>query len=823
MSIFRLERFFHPKSIAVIGASQAAGTVGRAVLTNLVEGGFSGRLALVNPKYAEIDGRPCLPSVTALDFAPELAVVATPAAEIEAVLQHLGQLGTQAVILCADSKREGPEQTAAQLARLAALARRYRMRILGPDSFGLFAPHAQAFPAYAATRPAPGDIALITQSGTMMSTICAWAEAHGNGLSGAVSVGSAIDVDLGDALDYFALDPRTKTILLVFDQLTEARKFLSAARAASLTKPVIAMHVGRHRGTVVNGVSDERVYEAALKRAGVLTVDSLGALFDAAETLSNVKPFVGGRLAVITNGLAPGILALDRLYDLDGTPAVLGAGTIAKLGAMLPNRWTAGNPVDLVCDADGERYARAFAAVIDDPGVDAVLAVHAPTALGQSRGCAEGLIAAVEAYRKRVVPAKPVFATWFGDQSVADLFTAAHIALHDMPSGAVTGFMHVVRYVEGRDAAMQAIQPDPVERDIDPRPARAIVSAALARGETRLGEYVARSLVASYHLPGADSAMAPPVGGDTLDLAIVVSEHPLFGPVVTLRRGGKVGSVLRDRAVALPPLDRSVARALLADTRAGALIAAKGRHAIDAVVSALIATGQLLADLPELRGLEIECRIDAEGALHVTSAGAEIAPLGKASGSAGGHPRFAIRPYPRDWERDETLADGTAVEIRPLRPQDEAIYAAYLKSISPEDLRLRFFSPVKEFTRAFIARMLHLDYARSMAFCAIAKESGQMLGIVRLHADPDHETGEYAILVRSSEKGKGLGLALMQRMIDYARADGLRYVKGQVLTENRAMLAMCARLGFRIENDADDVDIRLVSLTIDNGRPLAAE
>jgi acetyltransferase len=301
------------------------------------------------------------------------------------------------------------------------------------------------------------------------------------------------------------------------------------------------------------------------------------------------------------------------------------------------------------------------------------------------------------------------------------------------------------------------------------------------------------------------------------ELIVGVADDPTFGPVMVFGQGGTAVEIIDDKALALPPLDLDLARGLIARTRVSRILKAyRNVPAADerAIELLLVKLAQLVADFPELRDIDLNPVLADETGVIAVDARIAVAPLRGGRRGPSGHPRFAIRPYPKQWERHLTLPDGKTVLARPIRPEDERLYPDFLAMVTQEDLRLRFFAPVKEFTHPFIARFTQIDYARAMAFIAIEEATGAMLGVVRLHADADYQSGEYAILVRSDLKGHGLGWQLMQVLIEYARAEGIHAIRGQVLQENTTMVDMCRRLGFHLEPDPDDPSVVIVRLTL---------
>jgi acetyltransferase len=901
VSTYRLDRLFAPRSIALVGGSPRPASLGRVILQNLRQSGFSGPIAVVNPRHGEIDGTPTTASIAALPFVPDLAVLATPPRTIPGLVAEAGAKGVPAAVIVSAGLGHGPGSWA-EAARLAA--RQHGLRIVGPNSLGVVVPRAGLGASFAAHVPKPGDLALLSQSGAVAAGLMEWAAKRAFGFSAIVSLGDKIDVDFGDCLDYFALDRATRAILIYVESISTARKFMSAARAASRVKPVVVVKSGRHAqgakaaATHTGALAgSDAVYDAAFRRAGLLRVFDLDELFAATETLGRLQSLAGNRLSILTNGGGVGVLAVDRLVDLGGVLADLSPALRQRLDAVLPPAWSGGNPVDIIGDADAGRYAAALEAILNDRDSDAVMVINVPTALASANDSAQAVVATVAATHARSTLRKPVFAVWLGEDPVAaGLFDAARIPHYGTEADAVGGFMHLVRYAEARAAAMETPPSLPEAFTPDVEAGRAVVAAAVAEGRPWLDPLEIGSLLAAYRIPvtptvlaaDADAAagaatrflaehgsvavkiLSPDIvhksdiGGVRLNLAseaavreaaagilararaaqpsariagvtvqpmVVrpksreliagIADDATFGPIVAFGAGGTAVEVVDDKALALPPLDLKLAHDLIKRTRVSRMLAAYRdvpAADVEAVALVLVKLAQLAADLPQVRELDLNPLLVDPSGVIVLDARVAVAPFERL-GQAQGHPRFAVRPYPKEWERQTTLQDGTPIVVRPVRPEDEAMFREFFTHVTNDDLRLRFFSAVKDFSHAFIARLTQLDYARAMAFVAIETASGAMLGAVRLHADVNHDSAEYAILVRSDLKGKGLGWLLMLTMIDYARADGLQQVEGQVLRENPTMLAMCAKLGFHIEDDPDEPDLKRVTLPI-NATPV---
>ena len=892
MSTRQLDRAIQPKSVALVGASDRPGSRGRATLDNIVASGFPGAIHLVNPHHSEIDGRPCYPNLAAIPEVPDLVIVATPKENVVAAVNEAADISAGAVIVMTKDPTPGADSLFEQL---RAIARKRDIRILGPNS-RMVAPRIKLNASLSALPVASGDLAVISQSYTVLYAIIAWGCAHQVGFSGMVSLGDMADVDFDDLLDFYALDPMTRAILLYVEHLEDAKGFMSAARAASRVKPVIVVRSGRHEASRRGGThagnlaTADDVYDAAFRRAGLLRVPDIDALFDAAEALGRVKPFTGERLAVVTNGRGVGYLAIDQLLDLGGKLADISPATSEALKPLMPESWAGGAPVELPGDTQPEQFGQGLSTVLQDRANDAVLVIHAPNVLIDSRQMALAAVEAVKKHRRSSISPKPVFAMWYGaDDETNRIFEDARIPHYER--GAVSGFMHMVKWRKAREALMAAPPSLPVDFAPNTSKARAVIAQAVSRGHEWLAPVEISALLEAYDIPIAPARLArspeeaaevarlvlgryggcvvkimsrdiihkSDIGGVALDqrsieqvvdttrrmlervameapharvdgvtihpmvrrpnareLVMGVTDDPTFGPVIVFGRGGKAVEVINDKALALPPLDLSLARSLIEQTQVvRALRDYRDVPAadIDAVALLLVKISQLSADVPEIRELELNPVLaDCDGVV-VVDARIAVAPF-KGRAGATGNPRFAVAPYPKAQERRTTLKNGTSVQLRPVRPEDEEMYKVFFTHVSAEDIRLRFFGPVKEFSHAFIARLIQIDYARSFVSVAVEEATGLMLGVVRLMLDADHEKGEYAILLRSDMKGQGLGWKLMKYMIEFSRADGVHEIEGQVLSENGPMLSMNQALGFKIMDDPNEHGVKKVVLDL---------
>jgi acetyltransferase len=426
MSVRNFGKLFQPNSVALIGASDRPGSVGWVVARNLRRSGFPGELFLVNPHLQVLDGIPVHPDVAGLPHAPDLAVIATPPDAVPKVIAELGARGSRAaVVITAGFGELGEYGRTLQQAALDA-ARPHLLRLVGPNCVGIMVPGIGLDASFSHLAPALGDIAFVSQSGAMITAMLDWAAPRAIGFSHVVSLGDMADVDFGDMLDYLAADARTRAILLYIEGVTHGRKFMSAARAAARLKPVIALKAGRSRTGAQAAAShtgilagSDRVYDAAFGRAGMLRVETMAELFDAAETLALTGEQEGDRLAILTNGGGAGVLASDALAAAGGRLATLSADTVARLDQVLPPTWSHANPIDIVGDASGARYTEALAALLADPEIDAILVLNCPTALAGAEDTARAVIDTLAATPSTATRGRNVFTAWLGEHSAS--------------------------------------------------------------------------------------------------------------------------------------------------------------------------------------------------------------------------------------------------------------------------------------------------------------------------------------------------------------------------------------------------------------------
>lgn len=883
MTIRNLDAVFRPRSVAVIGASGRAGSIGRILLENLAAAGFAGEVFPVNRRHARVLDRPAWPDIASVPGVPDLAVVATPAATVPGVIGELAERGVRGAVIVTAGLSE--RTVAGRELRATLAAHRSRLlRVVGPNTLGVAVPAIGLNASFAHLAPAPGGIAFVAQSGAIATSVLDWAAARGIGFSHLVALGDMLDVDFGDMLDYLASDGSVRAILLYMEAVTAPRKFMSAARAASRTKPVIVVKGGRHAAAAAAAAShtgrlagSDAEYTAAFRRAGMLRVASLDELLVAVETLAVARPVRGPRLAVVTNGGGLGVLAADELLERGGELAVLGEETLAKLDAVLPANWSRGNPVDIVGDAPPERFAAALDVVLGDPSCDAVLVLHCPTALSSGIGAAR---AVAETSARHADAA--LYTSFIGERTAraarAEL-EAKRVPTFDTPEHAVRAFMHRVDYQRNHELLLET-PPSHPELAVDLASVREVFAAAEAAGREWLTAVETQAVLAAYGIatiravPAAtpidagreaeriggavalkiasrDLVHKSDVGGVALDLEgreaveraaeqmlarvrkaaptarldgftvepmrrgeggieliVGASSRGDFGPMLLFGEGGTAVEVVADTTLELPPLNLVLARRMVERTRVYRRM--RGYRGvppvdIDAVLLVLLRISQLVVDWPRIAEVEINPLLaNASGCLAVDArlrllpAGSPAAPL-------------AILPYPRELEQSVTLPDGRALRMRPIRPEDEPALVRAFRRLGEDEIRARFFVPLKDLPHAMAARLTQIDYDREMAFVLAelgAPGEAEIFGVARLTADPDNVRAEFAIIVERALTGRGLGTFLMNRLIDYARARGIREIFGDVLEDNAVMRALCRTLGFS-EAPADGHIVRV--------------
>ena len=883
-----LDRLFSPSAIAIFGASERPEAVGGRVFDNLRQDGFTGSLYAINPKYKKLHGQPCYASIADIDEAVDLAVITTPAHTVPKIIHACGEHGVRAAIVISAGFNANDDHGATLTKNMLEAARQYQMRILGPNCLGLIRPAVNMNATFSKNTAKPGQLALISQSGALCAAILDWAAERDVGFSAIVSLGEAADVDFGDILDYLAQDPKTSSILLYVEGVSDARSFMSGLRVAARMKPVVVVKAGRHAegsraATTHTGamVGADDVFDAALQRAGVVRAMTIEQLFAAAQQLSTSYRVSGNRLAIVTNGGGLGVMATDRAIDLGVSIATLSEDTMTQLNQHLPAQWSHANPVDILGDAPQQRYRVAVEACLSDPGVDGVLAMLSPQAMTDPVACARAVIDAQHASKK------PVLACWMGAQQMEaanTIFAQHHMPSYPNPESSVEAFAYLASYYHNQQLLMQVPGPLKTRSEPDVEGARLIIDSVLAENRRVLSIAESKARLHAFAIPvtpsiechtanealvAAESMSFPvamkinshdithksDVGGVRLnisnahavrsayqelienvhtkhpdaiiagvtiesmhspahgrELLVGVIRDPVFGPAITFGAGGTQVEILRDRAIALPPLNTLLIEKMISQTHTAHLLDAfRNMPAVnmEALVQVLRRVSEMVCELPEIIELDINPLIADENGVMALDARIVVEHR---QPSLDPYAHMAIHPYPTHLVSLWQLADGTNIKIRPIRPEDASIERSFVHELSPKSKYFRFMQSLNELTQQMLVRFTQLDYSRELALIAVLEEHEveTELGVARYMMNPDGDSCEFALVVADKWQNKGIGSHLMSSLIDAARQRGLETMKGEILTNNDNMLKLTAKLGFSIHASPDDSGIQVV-------------
>jgi acetyltransferase len=884
MPIHNLTRIFQPQRVAIIGATSRAGSVGRTVLENLQKSGFHGDIYPINPKHPSVLGHNCYPYVSALPNVPDLAVIATPAETVPLVVRECGEAGVLGlIILSAGFSEVGEIGRRIEVELLQSASAYPHMRIIGPNCLGVMAPSSHLNASFAEGMAKPGRVAFISQSGALCTSILDWSLSEGIGFSYFVSIGNALNVTVGDLIDYLSEDPYTDSIVLYLESVKDSRRFMSAARAFTRTKPIVVYKAGRflesakaaasHTGAMA-GI--DAVYEAAFHRAGMVRVDRAEDMFDCAELLARHRTPAGPRLAIVTNAGGPGVMAADELLSRQGKLALLGPETLEMLNEVLPDHWSRQNPVDVLGDARPDRFAKALELVAADTAVDGILVILTPQAMTDPIATAIRVADLASSIRK------PVLAAWMGGRLVEpgrQILNQAGIPTYDSPDRAVRAFMYLVTYRSNREILYETPRQIPLNGSVNVAAAKAEILRALSAGHAELTEVETKSLLNHFGIEttvprSASSALeatniareigypvvmkidSPQIShktevqgvtlnlvnddavrqefermverakrlrpraeirgvtlqpmqtsADGIELIVGAKRDPVFGMVMMVGAGGITAEVLADRVLELPPLNERLAWRMIDSLRIRPLLHGfRGRRAVNLErlvevlmrISYLISENQFISELdinPLLATAEGVIALDGRIFLDVTAASAKSQP----------YSHLAIRPYPDEYVRTAMLKDGTEITLRPIRPEDEPGWHAFVKSCSQRSLWLRFRYLFKETTHEMAARYCFVDYDRSMAIVAEIEQAGQkqIIGVGRLVADADHHDAEYAVLVADAWQGRGLGTVLTAFCLEICNSWGVDQVSVETTTDNKKMANIMRRFQFEQTHSAD--------------------
>lgn len=890
----KLDVFFQPKSVAVIGATERAGHVGRAILWNLISSPFGGTVYPVNPKRAAVLGIRAYPSILAVPERVDLAVIVTPADSVPRMMRECAEAGVAgAVIISAGFRETGSRGLELERETLEA-AREGGIRVIGPNCLGVMRPGSGLNATFAPAIAQPGTVALISQSGAICTALLDWSLREQVGFSAFVSVGSMLDIGWGTLIDYLGSDPQTRSIVIYMESIGDARSFLSAAREVALSKPILVIKAGRtefaakaaasHTGSLAGS---DAVLDAAFRRVGILRIDELGDIFQMTEVLARQPRPSGPRLTIVTNAGGPGVLATDALASLGAEPSTLTTETIEALNQVLPPHWSHGNPIDIIGDAGPDRYEQAVKIAANDPNSDGLLVIMTPQAMSDPVDIAKKLVPFA------ALKNKPVLASWMGGEKASEgeaVLNAVGIPTFSFPDAAVRAFHYMWRYSYNLRALYET--PAITDGSADAvEPSARLIEKVRQSGRTLLTEFESKRLLAYYGIPAVETRLAATeeeavAAANSLGYPVVVKLNSLtvthktdvsgvklslydadavreayreiqstvtsklggehfqgvtvqrmvsaagyelilgssldaqLGPVLLFGTGGQLVEVFEDRALALPPLNTTLARRFMEQTRIfTALKGVRGRKPVDleALERLLVRFGHLVLEQKWIREIDINpllasadtlLALDARVVLHTPETNlSEI-------------PKPAIRPYPSQYAGEVVLNDGTILQIRPIRPEDEPEFVRFHATLSDESVYRRYFFFMNLESRVRherLIRMCFIDYDRQMAFVAKRTDSaagaGKVVGVGRLIKAPGANQAEIAVLVSDAFQKRGIGRVLVQRLIEFARDERLELLTASFLAENRPIERLFQSFGFTFR-DSTEPEIREAELRL---------
>ncbi|ELT6286452.1 bifunctional acetate--CoA ligase family protein/GNAT family N-acetyltransferase [Vibrio cholerae] len=880
-----LNQLLRPKSVAVIGASVRSFRAGNIVMKNLLQGGFDGAIMPVTPYYPAVCGVLAYKTISDLPIVPDIAILCTHASRNVSLFKQLAEKGVKQVIVLSSDMYSLDAQGEEIQAQCMTIAKSVNMRILGPNSLGLILPWMQFNGSFSPVSALKGNIAFVSQSAAVCTTILDWANDKGIGFSAFISLGNASDIDFADLLDTLSTDKHTDAILLYVDTIRDARRFMSAARAASRNRRILVLKggrtkAGRKAAQMHTGGDDtlDIIYDSAIRRTGMLRVNNTHELFAAVETLTHSVPLRGERLAIITNGGGPAIMAVDALLERGGKLAQLEDEIYEKLNQSLPQSWSHSNPVDMVGDADHQRYVSTLNILLESENIDAILIMHSPSAIAHSEQTAQALVEAVQKHPR--AKRFNILTNWSGELSAKPartLFNQAGIPTYRTPESAVTAFMHLVEYRRNQKHLMETPTTTEVVHASEMQTAKSWIHEHLGEHDqvnldthqigtllkcfnfNVLPTWIASDSTEAVHIaetigypvavklrspdiahksdvqgvmlnlrnrievanaaqaildrtqlsyPSANihgllvQGMAKLAGGE--ELRIKVKTDATFGPVILLGQGGSEWDESLDAAAALPPLNMTLARYLIVRAiRSGKIRLQKLPVPIDidGLSEFLVRISQMVVECPQVHELDIHPLLVNGSQFTILDANLVLRQF---TGDA--QSRLAIRPYPTELEERCQARDGEWLTVRPILPEDEPKHAAFIKKVSKEDLYKRFFSDVGEFNHEALANLTQIDFDREMAFVAVSGEGedSEIIGVSRALINHENTDAEFAILIRSDLKGKGLGKILMRKIIDYCKAKGTQQMSGMTMPTNRGMLTLAQKMGFAVDIHFED-------------------
>ncbi len=876
-----LDAIFTPKNVAVIGATERVGSVGRTILWNLISTPFGGTVFPVNPTRPSVLGIRAYPNIAAIPEKVDLAVIVTPAHTVPGVVQECADAGIKGLIIISAGFKEAGAPGIELERQVLEIARAHDMRIIGPNCLGVMRPLYGLNATFAAAMARPGNVAFISQSGALCTAVLDWSFQENVGFSAFISIGTMLDVGWGDLIYYLGDDPNTHSIVIYMESVGDARAFLSAAREVALQKPIIIIKPGRseaaahaaasHTGSLTG--SDE-VLDAAFRRCGVLRVERVSEVFYMAEVLAKQPRPNGPRLTIVTNAGGPGVLATDALIQGGGEMTKLSDETMSQLDKILPAAWSHNNPVDILGDAGPDLYARSLDIVAKDPNSDGLFVILTPQAMTDPTQTAEAL-------RAIKIEGKPLLASWMGGPGVAAgeaILNRANIPSFNFPDTAVRMFNYMWRYNYNLNSIYETptLPVDSAYETPDRARAAEMLDRARKDGRTILSEYESKQVLGAYHVPTVATELAADanaavtaaekigypvvlklnsetithktdVGGvqlnlrdadgvraafqriqtsvaekvgaehfqgvtvqpmlklDGYELIVGSSLDPQFGPVLLFGTGGVLVEVFRDHALALPPLNTTLAQRMIEQTRIyQALKGVRGRSAVDLplLLKVMVRFSQLVVEQPWIKEIDINPLLASSEQIVALDARVVLHPLDTPEDKL---PRPAIRPYPVQYVDQWISKQGVNVTIRPIRPEDEPLMVKFNESLSDRSVFMRYLQVINLSQRTGherLSRLSFIDYDREIALVAVRSNpmtnEPEVMGVARLRKQHSTTQAEFGLIVSDQFQHQGLGKELLTRLLQIGRDEQIRTIFGMVLTENLDGVRLVQSLGFHL-------------------------
>lgn len=803
-----LKKMFNPETIVFIGADDREGSLERTIIDNLLLSSEGRKIYAVNNEKDRVLNLNCHPTVYDIDDHIDLAVIVAPDELILDRIEECARKGVEGAVVVSAGPRRSREEREKFEKEIWEIRKQYGMRIIGPDSTGIILPNKGIRATLLRVDPAPGSIAFISQNGTIGSTILHRGVANNIGFSMFISLGSMVDVDFADVIDFLQEDYLTKSIMLYVEHIKNAKRFLSASRCFARNKPVVVLKPGRYfqSAELLNvyagrKIGRDDVYNAAFRRVGIVRVREMCDLFNTAEILVSKSIPRGSRIAVITNSGGIGIIICDTLAEQRGQLAELSEKGLENLRSIISGTCSLRNPIDISVYADLERYIRSMDVCIKDEGVDGIIVVYTPTS-----HC-DPIELAREVGELSKGTAKPIIAVWMGyiySDEVTGHFKAAAVPVYEMPEDAVRAYMYMHNYHQGIELLNET--PEEVSQNTMYliNHLRALVRNAIKEGREVFSGEDAISFFRNYNIP----FIKGPTHKDlTAMQENLIDEWALrcirdidFGAVIFLVSMRRAMRQRTGFAVGLPPLNSVLAKRLLEE----AGFPEESQFVVRQMEEILINFSNFIVDFPEFKEIEIQIIITADKKIY--SGNAVIKLDTGYQESIVQYPHLVIMPYPARYVMPWKLRDGRDIILRPLKAEDEPLIKEMMSTLSEDTLRVRFFV-IMEINHRMLMQFCNIDYDREIAIVAELKEGDKkrIIGGVRLIVEPDLKSGQFALLVSDEFQRQGLGEKFLDTIIGIAQEKGLREIYGIVLTENIKMIELTKKMGFKSTKMPDGI------------------